>query len=240
MEIRPLTARSVVLSLLLGNHPPALPVSALVEAGRFFGIAEATLRVALTRMVAAGELDRTRLSGQTGYRLAGRLVERQRRQDAALDPETRAWDGSWETVVITSTGRSAAERADLRATLAELRLAELREGVWLRPANLARPLPEWPASLLTTLTSVPGDPAGLVGTLWDLPGRVATGDRLLDAMGSGDPAYRLAVAAALVRHLRTDPALPPALLPRDWNGETLRSAYAGYRAELAGVTLRVP
>lgn len=235
MEIRPLSARSVVLSLLLGNHPPELAVSALVEAGRFFGIAEPTLRVALTRMVAAGELERT----EGGYRLAGRLVERQRRQDVAIDPETRSWDGAWETVVITSTGRSAGERADLRSALTDLRLAELREGVWLRPANLVRPLPDWPASLLTTLRSTPEDPAGVASSLWDVPGWMATGDRLLAAMETGGPAYRLAVAAALVRHLRTDPALPVALLPRDWNGETLRSAYAGYQAELAGITLRV-
>ena len=137
LALRPLSARSVVLSLLLGAHPAELSAAALVRAGDLFEVPETTLRAALSRMVAAGDLVR---DGST-YRLSERLLERQRRQDAALDAETTAWDGSWEQVVITSSGRSAQDRADLRATLASLRLGELREGVWLRPANLARPLP---------------------------------------------------------------------------------------------------
>ena len=36
--VRPLTARSVVLSLLLGAHPPRLPVRDIVDAGEAFGI----------------------------------------------------------------------------------------------------------------------------------------------------------------------------------------------------------
>jgi phenylacetic acid degradation operon negative regulatory protein len=228
VQIRPLSARSVVLSLLLGNHPPELPVSALVEAGTLFGIAEPTLRVALTRMVASGDLSRT----EAGYRLSSRLLDRQRRQDAALEPAGRDWDGTWETVIVTSTGRSAGARAELRATLTDLRLAELREGVWLRPANLDRPLPAWPPALLTTMGSTPADPRSLAAALWDLPAWIRAGEDLLAAM-PGDPAHRLAVAAALVRHLRTDPALPAVLRPRDWNGERLRAAYAGYQAELA-------
>ncbi len=35
-----------------------------------------------------------------------------------------------------------------------------------------------------------------------------------------------------MRHLLTDPVLPPALLPADWPGEALRTGYAGYRREL--------
>ncbi|OSP39689.1 PaaX domain-containing protein, C- domain protein, partial [Streptomyces sp. 13-12-16] len=38
----------------------------------------------------------------------------------------------------------------------------------------------------------------------------------------------------VVRHLLADPVLPPALLPADWPGDALRSAYGGYRRELTG------
>ncbi|WP_435847777.1 PaaX domain-containing protein, C- domain protein, partial [Streptomyces fumanus] len=131
---RPLSARSVVLSLLLGAHPPELPGRDLVRLVAQFGIGASTARAALSRMAAAGDLRRT----ETGYRLSDRLLERQRRQDEAVRPHTRAWDGDWEMVVITATGRGPAARADLRARLTALRLAELREGVWLRPANLRR------------------------------------------------------------------------------------------------------
>ncbi len=146
LALRPLSARSVVLSLLLGVHPAELSAAALVRAGDLFDVPETTLRAAVSRMVSAGDLVR---DGGT-YRLSERLLDRQRRQDEALRIDQVDWDGAWEQVVITSSGRSAADRAGLRSTLAALRLAELREGVWLRPANLARPLPAWPDDLITT------------------------------------------------------------------------------------------
>src|SRR5260221_7438598 len=86
---RPLSARSVVLSLLLGTHPPELPVRDLLRAVEPLGVAASTLRAALSRMVAAGDLRST----DAVYRLSDRLLERQRRQDIAVHPETRPWDG---------------------------------------------------------------------------------------------------------------------------------------------------
>lgn len=227
--MRSLSARSVVLSLLLGAHPPELPVSALVEAGRLLDIAEPTLRVALTRMVANGDLERT----DGTYRLSARLLERQRRQDAALD-QAGAWDGTWETVVLTSAGRSASDRATLRTSLTDLRLSELREGVWMRPANLARPLPAWSSAEISLFRSTPTeDPALLAGRLWDLAGWNLSGRRLLEHLAAATkPAERLTVAAAIVRHLRTDPALPVELLPSGWTAPGLRTAYAAYQGEL--------
>lgn len=236
--MRPLSARSVILSLLLGSHPPELPVSAIVGASEFFEIAEPTLRVALTRMVAAGDLERT----EGTYRLSARLLERQRRQDLALSAAAD-WDGAWEMVVVTSSGRSAADRAELRSTLTELRLGELREGTWLRPANLRRALPSWPPDLISTFTSTPAeDPVRLASRLWDLAGWDRTGRDLLDDLAdAGTAAQRLAVAAAVVRHLRTDPALPCDLLPSDWIAPQLQAAYASYQRELieSGLSLRV-
>ena len=236
LALRPLSARSVVLSLLLGAHPAELSAAALVRAGDLFEVPETTLRATLSRMVAAGDLVR---DGST-YRLSERLLERQRRQDAALDAETTAWDGSWEQVVITSSGRSAQDRAELRATLSSLRLAELREGVWLRPANLARPLPSWPAGLISTFRATPEEDAvALSRLLWDVDGWAAHGRALLDGMtGHGSAREGLAVSAAVVRHLLVDPALPGRLLPGGWPSERLRAAYDRYRAGLLEATLR--
>lgn len=229
-ELRPLSARSVVLSLLLGIHPPELPVRELVRVVEPFGVAESTLRAALSRMVAAGDLRRA----DGVYGIGERLLERQRRQDEAVRPETLPWAGDWETVVVTATGRGPAERADLRTRLARLRLAELREGVWLRPANLRRDWPEEVVRVTERFRSRPERPdRDLAASLWPLEGWAATARALLGRVtGGGTPAERFTAFAAVVRHLLADPVLPPGLLPDDWPADALREAYARYGDEM--------
>jgi phenylacetic acid degradation operon negative regulatory protein len=77
------------------------------------------------------------------------------------------------------------------------------------------------------------DPAELAGQLWDLPSWARTGERLLAEMsGAADVPGRFVAAAAMVRHLLTDPVLPDELLPRQWPGMRLRAAYNDFAAEL--------
>ncbi|MFG2681414.1 PaaX family transcriptional regulator C-terminal domain-containing protein [Streptomyces sp. NPDC048392] len=227
--LRPLSARSVVLSLLLGTHPPELPARELVRLVEGFDVGASTARAALSRMTAAGDLRRT----DAGYRLSERLLERQRRQDEAVRPHTRVWGGEWETLVITATGRGPAARAELRTRLTALRLAELREGVWLRPANLGRPLPAGLDRVAERLVSRPGSPArDLAARLWSLDDWSGTARSLLAHVGrTRRPADRLTAFAAVVRHLLADPVLPAELLPPDWPGTALRDAYTRYQRE---------
>ena len=232
-DLTPLSARSVMLSLLLGSHPDRMSAADLVRAGEHFGIPAATARVALTRAVAAGDLQR--VDGDPGrYCLGERLAARQRRQDeAVLDAET-GWDGDWEMAVVVVAGRTGAERAALRDRLASYRLAELREGVWTRPANLRRPRGYADEMVLSTFTARPDDdPVVLARQLWDLHAWAAEGRALLTRLeATREPAERLAVAAHVVRHLAVDPLLPTALLPADWPAGAMRTAYAGYQDEL--------
>ena len=44
---------------------------------------------------------------------------------------------------------------------------------------------------------------------------------------------RFVTAATIVRHLLTDPVLPVELLPAGWPGDTLRTAYKDFAAELS-------
>jgi phenylacetic acid degradation operon negative regulatory protein len=225
-----LTARSVVLSVLLGAHPAWASASELVRLTADFGIKEPTLRVALTRMVGAGDLVRS----ADGYRLSERLLARQRRQDDALDPRLRRWDGTWTTLVITSVGTDARTRALLRTTLHDKRFAELREGVWMRPANLELELTDFLRERVRVLQARDDDPAGLTARLWDLAAWVDAGCRLLaDMSAARDVPRRFAAAAGMVRHLLTDPVLPDELLPDGWPGAQLRSAYQDFATELA-------
>jgi phenylacetic acid degradation operon negative regulatory protein len=234
LELKPLSARSVVLSLLLGSHPDRMSPAMLTRAGEHFGIPASTLRVALTRAVAAGDL--RRVDGD--YVLGERLVQRQRRQDEGVEDAETPWDGLWEMAVVVVAGRPGAERAALRETLAAHRLAELREGVWTRPANLRRAPAYAQTDVLRTFRAEPEqDAASLAASLWDLAGWADRGHALLELLASAtDPAPRLTVAAHVVRHLTSDPLLPAGLLPRDWPGAELRSAYAGYQHELRRLT----
>lgn len=228
-----MTARSVVLSVLLGAHPARADTSELVRATTDFGIKEATLRVALTRLVSAGDLIRS----ADGYQLSERLLARQRRQDEAMRPRVRPWRGYWTTLIVTSVGSDARNRAALRTTLYEKRFAELREGVWLRPDNLDPGLDPATepgiAGRVRVLRARDDAPAQLAGQLWDLPGWVRSGQCLLDDMAAApDIPGRFVLAAAIVRHLLTDPILPADLLPDGWPGVQLRAAYNDFAAEL--------
>ena len=161
----PLTARSVLASALLGMDPPELPVAQLVRLTGLFGISENRARVALSRMVAAGEAT---AEGSGRYRLAGHLAERQSRQSASRAGATAPYGGEWWLAVVTTTGSSADVRGARRRILTYGRLAELREGVWMRPANLAVRLPDPLEGDIELMTARPVDAAALAHRLWDL------------------------------------------------------------------------
>jgi phenylacetic acid degradation operon negative regulatory protein len=233
LGLRPLTARSMILSVLLGSHPPLLPVRSLVRTAALFGISEGTARVALSRLVADGEV----VTDSGRYRLSERLIARQLRQDEGRTPATRPWRGSWEMAVANPDVRGAAGRAALGAALAGLRLAELRTGVWVRPANLRR---DWPDAAVRHAWRFEARPVNradeardLAAGLWDLDGWATRAEALLDLLhGDDQPARRFVVTAAMVRHLQDDPLLPASLLPPRWPGTRLREAYAAYEQEL--------
>jgi phenylacetic acid degradation operon negative regulatory protein len=247
---RPLTARSVIASSLLGTPGLALPGRALVRAAELFGISENAARVALSRMVTAGEL----APSDSRYQLTGRLVERSRAQLTGRHPPNRTWDGTWQLAVITAERRPAAVRASLRAALSRLRLGEWREGLWARPDNLGLPdrLPRAARTaaeqcnwLVARLEDQELNDQQLASRLWDLAGWATQGRRLDDAMAASiihleahdasalRPCFWL--AAVVLRHLDADPLLPAPLLPAEWPGDAVRSGYDRYEAALQAV-----
>lgn len=232
MEFPTLSARSVALSVLLGVPDGRLPIRDLLATGEMCDIAPATMRVALSRLVAAGELT----VHDSVYTLSPRHLDRLRAQHEDIAPALRPWNGDWETVIVVESGRDAADRARLRTTLSSARLAELREGVWMRPANLDRPVLTDPHT--TSLLARSADSEGLVATLWNLDAWASRAREIVDAVSRpGLDAHRFAAATLLVRHLRTDPALPTELRPPNWPAEALRTAYDDYRTQLAQHTL---
>jgi len=229
-RLRPLTARSAILSMLLGAHPPSATVGEVVAFGREVDINDSAVRAALTRMVAAGDLHRDK----GVYTLSERLVERQRRQDEAMQVPTGDWNGTWRVAAVVSTGKDPASRLHLRRTMLAAHFAELREGVWMRPDNLDwRPSPELAADLELLRARPDHNAVDLAHHLFAPHRWAATGrDLLAHAERATTPHDRLTAFATIVRHLTHDPLLPQELLPRDWPGGTLRRTYDAFREEL--------
>ncbi len=230
---RPLTARSVLVSSLLGEQPPQLPVSQLVNIGALFGMTENRTRVALSRMVAAGELT----TCNSVYRLSSKkLLERQDRQIDSVRGQTETWDGRWTLVVLTGPATSASQRQTRRMLLTKARLAEQRDGVWLRPNNLGTRISsalndldaemQWYECRPETASDV------LARELFGVSSWAARAEQLIDrlsnvkAQSSIDLAPGFVLSASVLRHLQGDPLLPRELLPKHWPGSRLRRDYA--------------
>ena len=208
-----MTARSVLASALLGEDPPELPVAHLVHLAGLFGINPNRARVALSRMVASGEAT---TDGAGRYRLAGRLLERRDRQEDSLagGPARGRAGGGWSW--SPRPGSSAEQRAARRRRLALARLAEQREGVWLRPDNLdLRPDPADDPDLVVYDGGARRRPGGTwpprCGTSTDGrtgPGHCSTRLGVRPTAGPDDLAPGFELSAAVLRHLQSDPLLP--------------------------------
>lgn len=232
IDLPRLNARGVILSLLVSNHPARPTPAQIVRAAAVFGIKESAARVALSRMVSGGDLTRTR----HGFRLSAPLLERRQRLLHEVEQKTRPWTGEWEIVVVTGTGREPGDRAALRTRLSRIRLAELREGVWLRPANLTRALDlgDEPVEVLEGRPARHADE--LLESLWNLPAWEAESRRLLRLMNlARSTVDRFTVATAIVRHLLTDPVLPQQLRPDPWTADDVHAAWAAYQEEFASL-----
>lgn len=235
---RPLTARSVIASTLLGVDPPRLPTLALVRSGELFGLTEGATRTALSRMAAAGEIE----PDGAHYRLSGRLLERFHRQQSARTATGSEgdWGGDWILLAIRAERRSARERATFRDAALALHLVEMREGLWARPDNvdLAADADAY-GSVSAPGTWIRGarpDDVDAFVAPFQVEAWAATARDLLEEMAELQPALddgdtsALAAAflvdAAVIRHLTADPVLPSPLLPSDWPGMSFRSAFA--------------
>ncbi|WP_446222595.1 PaaX family transcriptional regulator C-terminal domain-containing protein [Nocardia sp. IBHARD005] len=227
LPFRRLTARSAILSVLLGAHPAQAPAAAIVHLATELGLQESTVRAALTRMVSAGDLERD----DATYRLTPRLLGRQKLQDLAIDPMLRPYDGHWRLAIVTTGADAAADRTLLRESLQANKFGEVREGVWGRPDNLMTPRIT-AGHRLTYVTGRPDDPDELAARLFRPAAWADIATRLLAALDGADRMRdRLEVAAGVVRHIMRDPILPAEFLPQPWPGADLRSAYRDFRAE---------
>lgn len=235
---RPLTARSVIASTLLGVDPPELPARALVLSGELFGLREGATRTALSRMASAGEVE----ARDGRYALVGPLLERHARQQAARHASSGSWDGTWTLAVVRPERRPAGDRAAFRDAASRLRLAEVREGLWARPGPVAGGSAAHAVvdeQAIWTRGARPDDVGPFVAA-FELDRWADDARSLIEEMAASQPALdrgdtaavsdTFVTAAAVLRHLVADPDLPDELLPADWPGTALREAFDRFDA----------
>ncbi len=232
-EARPLNARSLALSALLGTHPPRLPARAFVALADLFEIPSGTMRTALSRMLSNGEVARA----DTHYELSGPLLERQRAQDAGRRAPRSAWNGQWRTIVTATDQRGVAERRHFRTVMANHRFGELRPDIWMRPANLDGPAAD--GDWICTTGPLDGiDAATLTNRLWNLDaidGEARSALRRIDELAASTdwndersiPGVFTA-SATVLRFLRNEPLLPSLLTPSGWPVDELRVRYGEF------------
>ncbi len=228
----------MLASALLGESPPTLELRRLLRVAALFGMNENRARVSLSRMAARGEVV---ADGQGRYALAGHLATRAARLGVARQAATAPFDGTWHLVVVDHGGGDAAARRARRAALRAARLGELRDGTWLRPANLPVTFDRATEAAVSRFAATPeGDPVALATSLFDLAGWARRADALIRELAAARDttlAEGFVRDAEVLRHLQRDPLLPDALLPDGWPGASLRAAFdefdARYRARLA-------
>ncbi|MGW6459661.1 PaaX domain-containing protein, C- domain protein [Streptomyces sp. NPDC055078] len=241
LGLRPLKARSIIASALLGSDPAGLTSRQVVRFCGLFGVPDTTARVTLSRMVAGGEL----MMSDGRYALAGRLAGRRVRQSMSRVPEMLPWDGTFELEMVRLDRRNAGDRVALRSAMHNLRLGEYREGLWMRPRNLD-PLRLGDDRAVvgrqceTMIASGNQDPADLVGRLWDLRAWQRLAESLRASMARTQidldecvvealaPGFM--VAAAVTHHFADDPLLPDELTPARWSARVLREEWERFDA----------
>jgi phenylacetic acid degradation operon negative regulatory protein len=191
-------------------------------------------------MVTAGEL----VNEGGRYSLTGRLLDRQLVQDSGRVGIDDTWDGTWWTALVTAERRPMAARRAFRSELTNLRFGELRPDTWLRPANLGDEVEAELAQRRDVVVQrgplLGSGRDGIERRLWPLDDLASHAGQLLEAMDAtksvvagSDPAdlpEAFLVSAAVVRHLRSEPRLPTALVPDPWPPALVRSAYDAYEA----------
>lgn len=256
-------ARSLLFNLWgdyiqhVGGEVWASTLAALVAP---FGVSEAALRQALSRMARQGWLEVRKVGSRTRYALSAagrrRIAEASRR---VYDGRDTDWDGRWRVLVYSIPETLRRRRNDLRRELVWTGFASLSPGTWISP----NPLEESVRVLLRRygiadyatlfvaehVGELPA--AELVRRCWDLDAIQASYDRFIalweprfatvEARLRSDE-ERFVEEIRLVHEYRkflfVDPGLPLQLLPCPWRGHDARRLFQAYYAALRPGALR--
>lgn len=227
-------------------------LAAVYDVGLALGVPEQTVRLAIRRMAAAGELV------QEGRGRAGRIIRssdalRRSRSESRLidfafaqDAGAHPWDGNWRLYAFSVPESARPERDALRAGLTAFGAAPIASGLYGTPHDLREGLLDylppgvvdrWLISAATPALVLPGrhSTTAIVELLWPAGETLAAYEPLANVLAgteiprTSDPvavtAAALLLAEGLDRALSVDPLLPGELRPSDWPPATLRARF---------------
>lgn len=194
------TGKSLALDLLSTLRGGSMPIAALVAAGEVFGLAEGSVRVAVTRLVASGRVERDE-RGRYRLGLASLPVTRQLESWHQLEERTCRWHGDWIGVHLSgeTSGRGNARRTRERA-LRWNGYEELAPGLYVRPDNLRGGV----ACQRESLHALGLDPGALVVGLGGLDTKTEQRARRLWDRPALERGYRQAIRELAASEARLD------------------------------------
>jgi phenylacetic acid degradation operon negative regulatory protein len=222
-----------------------LSLRAMVELLKCFDVAEATTRIMMSRLRAAGAFYSRREGRETIYRLTAagvEILEESRRR--IFDRQQTQWSGAWSLVLYTVPENDRAARERLRRSLQWLGFGQLTAGTWisahdrLADAQLALRgegsvrLDRFRASSVSREND-----RELAARCWDLEALNGRYQELVYLVSKRQPHYRrgLTDRDAFIARLRLvhkyrmsiyeDPNLPRELLPIGWIGNQAHAAF---------------
>lgn len=227
------SAPTLILDMLVGGAT-AMTADAICRAGVLMGVAEATMRVSLTRLKSAGKvhcIERGLYKIAPAAHPLHEMVRQWHRKRALCKPWIR---GDWVAIHDTAVPKSdrSAHRHHLLA-LSLLGFVELRDGLHIRPDNFVggvngqlsrlRSLGLADQALGFKLCSLEERLEAQALTLWDVEALIRSDQAYLAALETSRAAFGrspLGVAAreslllgrTVIAHLVRDPVLPSELM----------------------------
>ena len=260
MESRPVTRPNSFIYTLFGDFVRdgsggAIWVGSLIALMAAFGLSEAAVRQAVSRMSRQGWLVARRQQNRSFYALTDRGTRRIESLGPRIYGPIVEWDGQWRVVSYTVAESSRERRDRFRKDLIVLGLAPLSASTWISPSDVlddVRAAAE-AGGLLQNVALFAGAYGGplsdrqLLEKCWDLP---SIAQQYREFIAQYEPRLdeeharrRLSDRQAFVERMwlvhdyrkftYVDPGLPSTLLPAHWPGSKAASLFRAHYAAIS-------
>ena len=238
----------------------SLWIGSLIQLMGSFGLSEAAVRQAVSRMSRQGWL----AAKKNGNRAYYAVTERGRRRIEGLSPRIYGpvveWDGRWRMLTYSIAETQRERRDRLRKELTVLGWAPLSSSTWISPSDALEDVREMADASNSTENidlflaeyAGPRTDRELLEKCWDLEAIAqAYGDFIRayeprlererrDGSLTGEEAFveRLWLVHNYRKFTYVDPGLPSTLLPAHWPGTTAGALFREYYAAIDKKSLR--